>query len=79
MAAASHIESLYERLIKPLPSDDRLRLLALLANDLAGNTDARQRREYSLVDLEGLGADLCQDVDPQEYVDRLRAEWNERP
>lgn len=79
MAAASRVESLYERLIKPLSAQDRLRLLALLANDLAGNTDARQPGEYSLVDLEELGADLWQGVDPQEYVDRLRAEWDERP
>lgn len=79
MAAASRIESLYERLIEPLPPEERLRLLALLANDLAGKTNTPQPREYRLVDLEGLGAEMWQGIDAQEYVDQLRAEWDERP
>jgi hypothetical protein len=79
MAVRATIDELYARHIKPLPPADRLRLLALLANDLAAVEAGEQPRERSLLELEGLGADLWQGVDAQEYVRKLRDEWHHRP
>jgi hypothetical protein len=36
-------------------------------------------RGRSLLELEGLGAELWQRIDAQKYVDQLRSEWDQRP
>ena len=79
MAVHPDLDALYARHIKPLPPEDRLRLLAVIARDLALVGSPGQPRERSLLELEGLGADLWQGVDAQAYVDKLRAEWDRRP
>ena len=45
--------------------------------------EAPQQRKHSIMELEGLGAELWKDekgdlLDAQEYVDELRQEWNHR-
>ena len=76
--ARSSVEALYERQIRPLPRADRQLLLAMVECDLefapALNPPVR-----SLLELEGLGADVWQGIDPQDYVRELRTEWSERP
>ena len=79
MAVTRNIDDLYARHIRPLPPADRLRLLALLAHDLAAVEAGDQPRERSLLELEGLGAELWNGVDAQEYVRELREEWDHRP
>lgn len=36
------------------------------------------RRTRSLLELEGVGAELWKDIDPQAYVSELRDEWEHR-
>ena len=79
MAATPDLDALYTRHIKPLPPEDRLRLLAVIARDLALVSGPGPSRERSLLELEGLGAEPWQGNDAQAYVDRLRAEWDHRP
>jgi hypothetical protein len=79
MAMSTRIEELYARYIKPLPPEDRLRLLALIARDLAEAARPTGSHERSLLELAGLGAELWRDVDAQEYVRELRREWDHRP
>lgn len=79
MSTKPTIEELYEQRIKPLPTSERLRLLALIARDLAGGDATHEPRERSLLELEGVGAELWEGVDAQEYVNALRAEWDHRP
>jgi hypothetical protein len=31
------------------------------------------------MELHGLGAEIWQGIDAQEYVDQLRSEWDDRP
>ena len=50
-----------------------------MARDLAAGDGHEPEDEVSLLELEGLGAELWQGVDAQEYVNELRAEWDERP
>ena len=71
-------EQLYEQKIKLLPATERLRLVALIAHDLA-TTAITEHQQRSLLELEGLGADIWQGVDAQEYVNELRKEWDHRP
>ncbi|GBC82615.1 hypothetical protein HRbin10_01743 [bacterium HR10] len=72
-------EEIYERIIKPLPVAERLRLLAMIAGDLAApSPESSQRPKRNILDLHGLGADLWQGIDAQEYVTELRREWDHR-
>ena len=75
---AATIDELYERQIKALPADERLRLLARIAADLVNETPAQPRKRSSL-ELEGLGAELWQGIDAQDCVNKLREEWYHRP
>ena len=74
----STVDQIYAHHIKNLPADLRLRLLALLADGLAGEA-AASKKERSLLELEGLGAGLWEGLDAQKYVDDLRREWGHRP
>lgn len=75
---ALNAEEIYLRYIKGLSVAERLRLLEITARDLAeiGLEDQPKR---SLLELEGLGAEIWQGVDAQDYVDELRREWDHRP
>ena len=76
--ATNSVEEIYEEHIKSLPAVDRLRLVELIAHGLAATVhDVPQSR--SLLELEGLGAEIWQGVDGQAYVDKLRREWDQRP
>ncbi|MGI8689308.1 MAG: hypothetical protein ACR2M3_12080 [Thermomicrobiales bacterium] len=71
------IDELYTRHIKSLPHAERRRLLARMTRDLA-HEDRTASRAYSLLELEGLGAELWQEDDAQAYVHALRDEWKSR-
>ena len=53
---------------------DQLRLLEELAALLRRKVTVQKRR--SILELEGLGKEIWQGVDAQEYVNRERASWN---
>lgn len=71
------VEEIYQQYIKPLPDAEKLRLIAKVAENLAEIEEARPKRD--IMDLHGLGAEIWQGVDAQEYVDELRNEWEHRP
>ena len=73
------IEQLYEQQIKLLPAAERLWLVAMIARDLAKATISETPRQRSLLELEGLGAEIWEGIDAQEYVNELRQEWDHRP
>lgn len=75
MAVRSAIDQIYERHIRPLPPEDRLRLLAVIAQDLSSDQTGNTPPERSILELEGLGAELWSEIDAQRYVDELRDEW----
>jgi hypothetical protein len=80
---AINIEEIYQRQLKPLRAEDRLRLIAMLARDLAEAEPqpgaGEQSATHSVLELEGLGAEIWEGVDAQKYVDELRREWDHRP
>jgi hypothetical protein len=74
------VEELYDRYVKRLPPSERLRLITMTAQDLAQQTDTTEgHTERSLLELEGLGAEIWKGIDAQDYVNRLREEWDHRP
>jgi hypothetical protein len=72
---ATDVEDIYQQQLKPLSTEDRLRLIAMLAQDLA----AANPRERSVMELHGLGKEIWEGIDAQEYVNSLREEWDHRP
>lgn len=72
-------EEIYNKHIKSLPVAIRLRLLELTARELARDETIEPQKKRSLLELEGLGAEIWQDIDTQAYVNNLRDEWDHRP
>jgi hypothetical protein len=60
--------------IQHLTPTDQLRLLEELASLVRRRITTQARR--SILELQGLGKEIWQDMDAQEYVDRERASWN---
>ena len=63
---------------KTLSMQERKELVKLLIDSL-DVPDAAPRQQRRLSELRGLGKGIWQGIDAQEYVNRLRNEWNERP
>lgn len=70
------VEVLYQEQIRELPAQARLQLLALIAQDLAVSKGSKQHR---ISDFQGVGKEIWQGIDAQEYVNQLRREWDNRP
>lgn len=66
----------YELHVKRLPPEERKRLAEMITRAMERSTHQGER---SLLELEGLGAELWEGVDAQEYVNELRKEWDHRP
>lgn len=66
-------EEIYTRHVSSLPLAEQLRLLALIAARVAARArDIPEPARHSILDLEGLGAEIWAGVDAQEYVNALR-------
>jgi hypothetical protein len=63
---------------KTLSPQERKELVKLLVDSLdVPETGPRQQRRLS--ELRGLGKEIWEGIDAQEYVNQLRSEWDERP
>ncbi len=60
--------------IKSLTLNEQMRLMEELASIVSHRKTATSKR--SILDLEGLGKDIWQGIDAQEYIDRERQSWN---
>ena len=75
-----NIEQLYHRHIKVKPVAEQLELISLISKELIGKKSGPgDQKRRSLLELEGLGAEIWKGIDAQAYVDDLRNEWNHRP
>lgn len=69
----------YERHIKGLPSAEQLQIVELIAKNIASTRESTRPKTRSILELEGLGAEIWEGIDAQEYVNELRKEWDHRP
>jgi hypothetical protein len=67
------------REIRTLPVEDRKQLISLIVDTLTEPQTGPAQKQRSILEFEGIGAELWEGVDAQEYVDRLRSEWGDRP
>lgn len=63
--------------VRTLSRAERIALMKDLIDTLDAPEDAPP--QYRLSDLRGLGADIWEGIDAQEYVNQLRSEWDDRP
>jgi hypothetical protein len=68
----------YQQYIQDIPVTEQLKLIALISRKLAAQSDAVEPQTRSLLELEGLGAEIWKGIDAQRYVDELRNEWDEK-
>ncbi len=69
-------KEVYELHVRRLPPEERKRLAEMITQAME---QPAPQAERSLLELEGLGAELWKGVDAQEYVNELRKEWDHRP
>jgi hypothetical protein len=71
--AKARAEEIYTRHVSSLPLAEQLRLLTLIAGQVAARArDIPEPPRHSILELEGLGAELWEGIDAQEYVNALR-------
>ena len=68
--STSEAAEVYERHIKKLSPEDRRELVALIERELAN--ECTTPRRHSLLELAGLGKEIWEGIDAQEYVNRVR-------
>ena len=74
------VERIYRLHISTLPPESRLELIARMAEDLAGISSRASHNQCSgILALHGLGKEIWEGIDPDQYVESLRSEWDERP
>ena len=77
--AATKIEKIYQQHVKPLLPAERLSLLKLITDDLVAQpAESSEGPKRSIMELHGLGKEIWERIDPREYVDGLRKEWDHR-
>lgn len=68
----------FEEMIQELPalSIEQRKVLIMAIVDTLAEPSQKKR---SILEFEGIAAHLADDEDPQEYIRRLRSEWDDRP
>ena len=61
--------------VNSLSLQERRELLRLLNESMQ---QIEEPRQHSILELAGLGADVWEGIDPQEYINQLRSEWDDR-
>jgi hypothetical protein len=62
------------RSVNMLTQEEQLRLMELISANLRKNL--KKRKKHSIMELEGLGAEIWKGMDAQEYVRRERESWD---
>ncbi|RLC00938.1 MAG: hypothetical protein DRI57_31705 [Deltaproteobacteria bacterium] len=65
----------YAKGIRMLTSEEQLRLLGLISGNLRKKLKPRKAK-HSIMELEGLGAEIWKGIDAQEYVRKERESWD---
>ncbi|MCI0712505.1 MAG: hypothetical protein L0154_20280 [Chloroflexi bacterium] len=63
------------RQAKTLSASERKELVKLLVDSLEVSDETAQ---YSILDFAGIAKHLADDEDPQQHINRLRDEWDNR-
>jgi hypothetical protein len=71
--SAATVERLYHSYVESISASEQLQLIAIISQHLAQNpTVQKTPKTRSLLELEGLGAEIWSGIDAQEYANELR-------
>ena len=70
------IEMLMEE-IRTMSVAERKKLISAIVDTLTDVTSEPTPKKRSILEFEGVGAEMWQGVEAQEYVNKLRDEWDE--
>jgi hypothetical protein len=80
MVVTDRVREIYDRHVRPLSEAERLQLLALVAEQLAEQASPPAgERMHDIKEFYGIASSNRIGMDAQEYVNKLRAEWDHRP
>lgn len=65
----------YIKEIKNLKPEEQINLIEIISAQLKKSL-IKKKVKHSIMELEGLGADLWKDIDAQEYVYKERESWD---
>ena len=65
------------REVRALPVDERKRLIGLIVDTLTEPEPSPGKKKRSILEFEGLGAEIWEGIDVEEYVNQLRDEWDD--
>lgn len=65
--------------IQTLPLSERQQLVKLILETLPDEPKPENTKKRSITELRGLGKEMWNGVDAQEYVNQIRSEWDHRP
>ena len=66
------IEQIYKKYVKKTSIKDQLKLISLISQNLS----SEDKSVNSLLELEGLGREIWDKINTQDYINDLRNEWN---
>lgn len=64
------------RQVQALSLQERKELVKMLVDSLVSDNPENR---HSILELAGLGAEIWEGIDAQDYVNDLRREWDDRP
>ena len=76
--AAAPVAEIYEHHIRPLPTEQQLQLLALIAKNLVAESGSPAKSQRNVMKYHGVAHASWDGSDAQEFVNELRREWDER-
>jgi hypothetical protein len=62
-----------------LSVEERKQLIQALMDIVNESEQTNRPKKRNLLELAGLGAEIWEGIDAQEYVNQLRSEWDHRP
>jgi hypothetical protein len=64
--------------IRTLSLAERKHLISAIVDMLTEQAPESAPKKRSILEFEGVGAEMWQGIDAQDYVNQLRSEWNSR-
>ena len=64
--------------IRALPVEQRKQLIKLIVDTLPEADSDSPRKRHKIMEFRGVGAEMWEGIDAQEYVNRLRNEWDQQ-
>jgi hypothetical protein len=64
---------------RTLSVEERKQLIKALVDIVNEPEEAEKPKKRNIMEFAGIAAHLADEEDPQDYIKRLRSEWDERP